>query len=222
MKTTNKPDHIWDESTIIHDKFSFDQIDEKDISIHPNIPFDNFAADVRPDIQIRLAKLLTKYKDIFRVKGDGFLPAIKHFEYSIKMIPEVSSVRAKPYQANPAKIKIMNELIKEYEDRGVLEESTLHDYNQSSTPLTLLFNPETGKSCLLGDYHSINSFCLKEVVPITHLENAVHNCGKSEFFNVCDLLSSYNQISYSPKSSRRMAVISADGKIYNSRRLIYG
>ena len=219
----NTPDPgTWDESLHINQRFDFDDIPDEEIDIHPKIPCNDFSKDATPEHIIRLKKLLTRFRNIFRVKDDGYLPAIKGFEYSVKLLPQVTSIRARPYITNPKRSQIINNLLKQYCERGLLAEANLDQYTQFSTPITLLINPNNAKCTLVGDYRSLNSWTIKDTAPITHLKNSIINLGSKRYFSVCDMLSSFSQISYSPESAKKMSLVAPDGKIFLARRLMYG
>lgn len=132
-----------------------------------------------------LSDLLCKYYDVLNTK-----PGTAKVEgYVIKVIPDFSPKRLRPYRIL---IALQNEIdlqIQELLELGVIEQSD----SERAKPL-LCVAKKDGSVYLWVDFRLLNTFTILDVYQMKHANASLYKIGEAQIINVLDLTKIYWQI----------------------------
>ncbi|XP_060796136.1 uncharacterized protein LOC132898493 [Neoarius graeffei] len=142
----------------------------------------------------------------------GQTNVLSHKIYVTQNIP----IRQKPYRVSPVKQKIMEDLIREMLEAGVIEPSS----SAWASPVVLI-PKKTGGYRFCVDYRKLNSVTHTDAYPIPTIQEILESLSGAVVFSTLDLNSGYWQVRMDGSSQDKTAFIARCG-LYHFKVMPFG
>lgn len=176
-----------------------------------NFDFSEIQISSDPIIHNRLKDILLKYSEVF----SGKIGRTKLIDHEIRL-KTTTPIALNPYPYPTEKQNIINDMIRDMEEQGLVEPST----SPWAAPIVLA-KKKDGSFRLCIDYRRLNEVTESDAYPMPNLNDMIRNMRGAKIFSILDLKSGYWQVSLNPDSRRYSAFRTRRG-LYQFRVLPFG
>lgn len=111
------------------------------------------------------------------------------FDHRIPLIDKANPVNKRPYRYPGIKKDVIEKLVQEMLDQGVVQHST----SPYASPVVLV-GKKDGSRRLCVDYRDLNQMTIKDKFPIPIIEDLLDELGGAVIFSKIDLKAGYHQL----------------------------
>ncbi|GKE38977.1 reverse transcriptase, partial [Tanacetum coccineum] len=134
-----------------------------------------------------LQQILSTYADVFAMPTA--LPPPRAHDHTISLLSNTPRVTVRPYRLPPNQKDVVEQMVKELLDAGVIRESQ----SPFSSPIVMVKKKDgTWRMCV--DYRQLNKFTVKDKFPIRVVEELIDELCGAQVSSKLDLRSGYHQI----------------------------
>ncbi|KGG50874.1 hypothetical protein DI09_525p10, partial [Mitosporidium daphniae] len=160
--------------------------------------------EIGVDSHDKIVGVLQDFEDCFAGENDR-LGVCNVAEHAIET-GDCRPIRQSPYSSAWKERELMQTLVQEMEDAGVIEKCN----GPWSSPVVLV-RKKDGAWRFCVDYRKLNAVTLKDVYPLPRIEETLARLEGSAFFSIMDLQSGYWQVPIKESDRPKSAFITADG-----------
>lgn len=159
------------------------------------------------DIKIKddLLKLLSKWQHCFS-NNTRELGTVRGYELNIKLIDEAKPICYRPYRLPIKEREVVRDKVDELLEAGIIRESK----SNFASPIVLV-KKKTNEYRLCCDYRALNKATIKDIYPMSNIEEQLNLLGGKLFFTSLDCNQGFHQIAVAPDSIAKTAFITPDG-----------
>ncbi|GKD43800.1 putative reverse transcriptase domain-containing protein [Tanacetum coccineum] len=117
------------------------------------------------------------------------LPPIQEIEFQIELVPGAIPVAKSPYRLAPSKIEDSSGQLKELQDKGFIQPSSL----PWGSPV-LFVKKKDGSFRMCIDYRELNKLTIMNHYPLPRIDDMFNQLQGSQYFSKVDLRSGYHQL----------------------------
>lgn len=161
-----------------------------------------------------LLKLIKDYSKVFALSPTDIVTCTSYY-HQIKTGTS-KPVHLPPYKTSPEKKRIINQLVQELIDIGVVEPS----FSPYSSPVVLV-KKSTGDYRLCIDYRKLNTVTKGDSYPLPNIDNILAYLEGSYYFSSLDIKSGFYQVPLHPDDKEKTAFNTGDG-LYQFTRMSMG
>ena len=133
-------------------------------------------------------------------------PRRANMEHRIKLKPYSRAPYRRPYKCGPAELKLVQETIREMEEKGFIQRS------QSRFGAPVLFVPKKdGSPRMVIDYREVNKLTVKNGYPLPAPDELFPIVQGARYFSKIDLFSGYYQIRIAEEDREKTAFVTRYG-----------
>ena len=132
--------------------------------------------------------VVCEFPDVFPEELPG-LPPDREIEFCIDVVPGTDPISMPPYRMAPAKLKELNEQLKELLDKGFIRPSS----SPWGAPV-LFVKKKDGSLRLCIDYRQLNKVTIKNKYPLPKIDDLFDQFQGARCFSKIDLRSGYHQL----------------------------
>ena len=162
----------------------------------------------------QLRDLVLRYPELF-ILGPAEIGTFQLPPAKIN-VADPNPVRAPRYRYPPAAQDIIQKLLTEMEEKGIIEPST----SAWLSPIVLVKKPD-GSMRMCLDYRSVNTHLAADVYPLPRLEELVEVAAGHQFYATLDMKDAYYQVLLH-EDSRDITTFSDGVSLHRFRRLPFG
>lgn len=161
----------------------------------------DIAADLAPDQKAKLKELLNKHEDLFVSSNDaiGIVPFMRHRIDTGSAEP----IRSKPYRVSLAEQKIIQDLIDEMLEAGIIRPSRSY----WASPVVLVKKKGTTELRFCVDYRKVNKVTKVDPYPIPNMDTVLETLSGNHWFSKLDVKSMYWQVLMEDESRSKTAFV---------------
>lgn len=148
--------------------------------------------------------MIAEYVDVFEMPTT--LPPHRSFDHKIPLKEGEANVNIRPHRYPPAQKDVIESMIKELLDSGVIRPSN----SPFSSPIVMV-KKKDGSWRMCIDYRQLNKFTVKDKFPIPVIEELIDELQGAQVFSKLDLRSGYHQIRMHDDDVYKTAFKSHDG-----------
>ncbi|CAG9137643.1 unnamed protein product [Plutella xylostella] len=174
----------------------------------------NCGDSLTADEKHKLYQLLKKFKDCFS-SGLHDLGYSTETEMVIHL-KDSEPVVYRPYRLSYAERKVVQSMIDEMVDCGIVRESN----SPYASPIVLV-PKKSGEKRLCVDYRALNRITKRDHYPLPRIEDLLDQLSGQCLFTTLDLASGYHQIPIAEESKEKTAFVTPDGQ-YEYNRMPFG
>lgn len=158
----------------------------------------------------RMRNLLIQYKDLFSLGGIGNLGCTSIVKHKINT-GNHPPINKRPYRVPQAQKVVLNDLIQEQLDKGVIKPSI----SPWSAPVVIV-PKKPGPDGVISyrmcvDFRELNKITVPEVYPLPDIHETLDMLGGSKFFTALDMNSGFFQVQMDADSQEKTGFSTPDG-----------
>lgn len=167
-----------------------------------------------------VAEICKKFPYQFYLEGDklGSTDVVKH---RINLIPNAKPVNVRQYRIPETIRKIMNEIVQDYENQGLIEKC--HS-NWNSPAILVKKKDDFGTNTdfrFVVDYRKLNEITEIQNFPIPNIDDIFNDLGGSKYFTTLDVKGAFHQI-HMDDDSKDYTAFTANNSKYRWARMPMG
>ncbi|WMV19182.1 hypothetical protein MTR67_012567 [Solanum verrucosum] len=153
---------------------------------------EKFTQDSKPtplvEVPGEVQQVLHEFTSVFG-EPTGLPPSRGSFDHHIPLKEGSNPVNARPYRYSPVQKDVIENMVKELKDQGLIR----HSCSPFKSPVSLV-GKKDGNWRLCVDYRALNQITIKYKYPIPIIEELLDEIGGEQWFSKVDLRSGYHQI----------------------------
>jgi len=154
------------------------------------------------------AALISQYSCLFELPTTLPLHRVS-FDHRIPLIDKANPVNKRPYRYPGIKKDVIEKLVQEMLDQGVVQHST-----SPYASLVVLVGKKDGSWRLCVDYRDLNQMTIKDKFSIPIIEDLLDELGGAVIFSKIDLRAGYHQLRMAEEDAYKTAFKTHEGHYY--------